>query len=75
VRVDLTHFEKANVGTKKSHFRIRAETGRFQAMGQLHSTCTAPPRYGNSNTRAESMTHPSSQSPVMLMYLCSIAER
>ena len=30
-------------------------------------------RYGNTSTNALSMTHPSSQSPVIEMYLCSMA--
>ena len=37
-------FEKANFETRISLDRTRVETRRLSAVGQLHSTCTDPPR-------------------------------
>ena len=46
-------FEKSKVLKPISHLiGSRLETGWFQAMGQLDSTCTAPPR-GHEDVEAE----------------------
>jgi hypothetical protein len=47
-------FEKANLDTRISHFRFQGlKPGGFKLMGQLDSTCTAPPeeRRGKENPR------------------------
>jgi hypothetical protein len=55
----------------------RVETRRFQAMGQMDSTCTAPPSSGEATITANDTTataiHPPPPSPLLLGLIILIA--